>query len=325
MELLSTWRTLYTLRFCPVTLIQTAFSAGTVYLLTAMQPNFGTRISLKGLRQSLDEETLVEQYLQEIGLSWDCATDDSDTLRKLKSEQVGPLLDFLDRQSIPNVTADLYIFADIDDGGGKKGSSLPCSSLPGWESDVTDFESGFFPKTPHSTTFFLSTPPKYILTSSTSPNQVPPLSTHLVSKDSSPVNVSSTHAHSFAPIVIRSRGFISKPASFASPWSLLSSEGSSGGQRLSLVHNPQPSGQGLAPKIQPSDQSSAVNIQPSSSPSSRDHFFSGYLSMSGGQALGSVFRWLFQWGRYLVLLSPISFKSSRNWFPWPWTLSSSGT
>jgi hypothetical protein len=277
----SIWRALYKLRYCPVTLIQIAFSAGTVYLLKAMQPNSGTRISLEELRQSLDQETLVQKYLQEMGLSWDCATKDSDTLRKLKNEQVGPLLDFLDQRSFVNLNAlnalnaDLCISANINEAKKDTFSSLPNSSY------VTDF--GFFRSNPEHTISCLSslsTPPKYFLSHSTSPNQVSPFPAY--------VPISS------APITIRSQGFISEPASFASPWSLLSSENSSGGQRSSLVHNSQPSGQGSAPKIKPSDQSSAANIQPSLSPSSRNRFLSGYLGMSGGQSFGSVFRWLFQ-------------------------------
>ena len=299
MKLLSTWHTLYKLRYCPVTLIQIAFSAGTVYLLMAMQPNSGTCISLKELRQSLDQETLVEQCLQEMGLSWDCAMKDSDTLRKLKNGQVGPLLDFLDQRSFVNLNADLYISANIDEANKDTFSSLPNSS------DVTDF--GFFRLNPHHPIHAissLSTLPKYFLSRSIPANQDSPFSAY------APIPS--------APITIRSQGFISEPSSFASPWSLLSSEDASGGQRSSLVHNSQPSGQGSAPKIQPSDQSSAANIQPSSSPSSRNHFVSGYLGMSGGQGFGSVFRWLFQWSSYSVLVSQISSERVRNWLPWSW-------
>ena len=250
MKLLSTWRTLYKLRYCPVTLIQTAFSAGTVYLLTAMQPNSGTRISLEELRQLLDQETLVQQYLQEIGLSWNCATNDSDFLRKLMNEQVGPLLEFLDRTSIPKAIGDSYISADIDaDDEEERGLSLPCLSLPDWP-DVAGFEILFRNArqlNPHRTISSLSTPPKYTLTSST---QVPP----------SRANALSTHAVRSGPIAIRSEQFMSDPASFASPWSLLSSEDASGGQRSFLAHN----------------------IQPRSATSSRNHYVGGHLGMLSG-------------------------------------------
>ena len=114
MELLSTWRTVYKLRYCPDTLIQTAFSAGTVYLLIAKQASSGTRISRKELRHSLDQEMLVQQYLEEIGLSWGYATNISVTLRRLMDEQVRPHLDLMDRKNI-STTLGLHISADIDD------------------------------------------------------------------------------------------------------------------------------------------------------------------------------------------------------------------
>lgn len=112
MELLSTWRNLYKLRYCPVTLIQTAFSAGTVYLLNAMQASSGTRIARKEVRHSLDQEALVRQYLQEIGMSWNCATHISITLRRLMDEQVRPHLDLMDRKNIPTT---LQISPDAGD------------------------------------------------------------------------------------------------------------------------------------------------------------------------------------------------------------------
>src|SRR5882757_8948467 len=98
MDLLTDWRTLYKLRYCPVTLIQTAFSAGTVYVLIAMQASSGIRVADdKELRNSLDQETLVQQYLQEIGISWKCAANVSENLKALMDEHVSPLLNILRR------------------------------------------------------------------------------------------------------------------------------------------------------------------------------------------------------------------------------------
>lgn len=98
MELLSTWRSLYTLRYCPITLIQTVFSAGTVYLLTAVQASSGTRIAQKELRHSIDQQELVLQYLEEIGRSWQCATNIARIMKNLVEEQLKPLLE---RKTIP--------------------------------------------------------------------------------------------------------------------------------------------------------------------------------------------------------------------------------
>ncbi|KAF9555002.1 hypothetical protein CPC08DRAFT_643525, partial [Agrocybe pediades] len=93
MELSATYRTLYGLRYCPVTLIQTVFSAGTVYLLTAIQAGSGARIAQKELRNSLDQQKLVMTYLLEIGKSWQGATNIAGILKGLMEEQVKPILE----------------------------------------------------------------------------------------------------------------------------------------------------------------------------------------------------------------------------------------
>ncbi|KDR76970.1 hypothetical protein GALMADRAFT_95630 [Galerina marginata CBS 339.88] len=93
MELSSTWRTLYGLRYCPITLIQTVFSAGTVYLLTAMQAGSGIRIAQKELNHSLGQQKVVLQYLNEIGKSWQCATNIAGILSGLMNEQLKPVLE----------------------------------------------------------------------------------------------------------------------------------------------------------------------------------------------------------------------------------------
>lgn len=98
MELLSTWRSLYTLRYCPITLIQTVFSAGTVYLLTGMQASTGIRIAQKELSHSIRQQELVLEYLSEIGRSWQCATNIAGIMKNLMNEQLKPLLE---RKTIP--------------------------------------------------------------------------------------------------------------------------------------------------------------------------------------------------------------------------------
>ena len=120
MELLATWRTLYTLRYCPITLIQCVFSAGTVYLLTSVQASSGTRVAQKDLRHSMDQQTRVLQYLQEIGKSWQCATNISGIMKTLMHEQLRPLLE---RKTIPisaSHSGALFLseFGDDDDGEG---------------------------------------------------------------------------------------------------------------------------------------------------------------------------------------------------------------
>ncbi|RDB17161.1 Nitrogen assimilation transcription factor nirA [Hypsizygus marmoreus] len=92
-ELLGTWRSLYTLRYAPITLVQTAFSAGTIYLLVAVQAATGLRVAQETLRHALFQAQLCVQYLLEIGKSWQCATNIAEILRNLLQEQLKPLLE----------------------------------------------------------------------------------------------------------------------------------------------------------------------------------------------------------------------------------------
>ncbi|KAG6861013.1 hypothetical protein C0995_004866 [Termitomyces sp. Mi166 len=92
-ELLSTWRSLYTLRYAPITLVQTAFSAGTIYLLGAVQAATGLRVAQESLKHALAQAQLCVEYLFEIGKSWQCATNIGEILRRLLQEQLKPLLD----------------------------------------------------------------------------------------------------------------------------------------------------------------------------------------------------------------------------------------
>ncbi|KAG5653175.1 hypothetical protein H0H81_001892 [Sphagnurus paluster] len=92
-ELLGTWRSLYTLRYAPITLVQTAFSAGTIYLLGAVQAATGLRVAQESLKHALAQAQLCVTYLFEIGKSWQCATNIGEILRKLLQEQLKPLLD----------------------------------------------------------------------------------------------------------------------------------------------------------------------------------------------------------------------------------------
>ncbi|KAK0205282.1 fungal-specific transcription factor domain-containing protein [Desarmillaria ectypa] len=75
LTILQTWRSLYTLRYVPVTLFQAVFSAGTVFLL------------LGG--SSLVKVELCVRYLNEIGKSWKCAIDIGAILQKLLEDQEG--------------------------------------------------------------------------------------------------------------------------------------------------------------------------------------------------------------------------------------------
>jgi hypothetical protein len=198
MELLSTWRTLYKLRYCSVTLIQTAFSAGTVYLLIAMQASSGTRVARKELRHSLDQATLMQQYLHEIGVSWNCATRISVTLRRLMDEQVRPHLDLMDRKNIPT-NLDLHLSANVGDDAEENNSSVSRSS--------SSKRPKLAPQISHPHTMSIgsgqsshSAPPNHALTLAF-PTRVPPPANPSISSTVTP----STHTAPSSPDAIQSQ------------------------------------------------------------------------------------------------------------------------
>lgn len=80
MELLHTWRFLYTLRYVPITWNQIVYSAGTIFLLSASQCASETHPSHI---YSISQAELCVQYLSEAGKSWHGARQVKDILEKL--------------------------------------------------------------------------------------------------------------------------------------------------------------------------------------------------------------------------------------------------
>ncbi len=93
MELLLVWRSLYTLRYVPMTLVQVLFSAGTVYLLLAGKAASGLRVAKKDLERFVSQADLCVDYLNEIGKSWSSATRIGGILSNLSHRQLDPLLE----------------------------------------------------------------------------------------------------------------------------------------------------------------------------------------------------------------------------------------
>lgn len=93
MELLATWQKSYGLRYCPITLIQIGFSAGTVHLLIAIQACSGVRIAQKELRYALDQQKVLLQHLTEIGHSWLGAIKIAGILTRLMQDRLMPILE----------------------------------------------------------------------------------------------------------------------------------------------------------------------------------------------------------------------------------------
>ncbi|TFK73146.1 hypothetical protein BDN72DRAFT_247733 [Pluteus cervinus] len=93
MELLHTYRSLYSLRYCPISLVQIVFAAGTVFLLGAVHATSGLRVAKEALRHAQAQADLCIQYLMEIGRSWHCATNVAEIFRKLMYEKLWPWLE----------------------------------------------------------------------------------------------------------------------------------------------------------------------------------------------------------------------------------------
>jgi hypothetical protein len=88
MELLLTWRSLYTLRYIPITLVQVVFSAGTIFVLSAAHAISGSRLARVTLDRSISLAELCIQYLSETGKSWACANHAMEILKDLLHKQV---------------------------------------------------------------------------------------------------------------------------------------------------------------------------------------------------------------------------------------------
>jgi len=112
MEIFKTWHELFGLRFCPITLIQIGFSAGTVYLLLALQACSGVRVAKKELDHAISHEKLVAEYLHEVGRSWPGANKIVEILKNLVQKKLTPLLDKIpvldDGVSTPEIQEDEY-------------------------------------------------------------------------------------------------------------------------------------------------------------------------------------------------------------------------
>ena len=92
MEILDIWRSLYTLRYVPVTLFAQVISwAGMVYMCSAVRASSGVRMANIEFRHSLSQAKLCVQYLNEAGQSFQCAKVVAGILDNLLEEQLGEL------------------------------------------------------------------------------------------------------------------------------------------------------------------------------------------------------------------------------------------
>lgn len=92
MELLQTYKNLYGLRYCPISMVQIVFATGTVFLLGAIHATTGLRVAREALRHAQSQAEICVQYLLEMGRSWECATNIAEILRRLMNERLQPWL-----------------------------------------------------------------------------------------------------------------------------------------------------------------------------------------------------------------------------------------
>jgi hypothetical protein len=112
MELLGAWKSSYSLRYVPVTLVGVVFSAGTIFFLSAIQASSGTRLAKVPFSHSLAQAELCIKYLQESGQSFQCANDIADILENLlresrlrdRTESAMPLHDAATAHELPMMT-----------------------------------------------------------------------------------------------------------------------------------------------------------------------------------------------------------------------------
>ncbi len=153
MDLLATWQKLYGLRYCPITLIQIAFSAGTVYLLIAIQACSGVRVAQKELRYSLDQQRVIMHHLTEIGRSWPGATKIAEILMRLTQDRLMPLLE---RRKIHVRNDEIFQGAQLASGDSaqvrrrtrnkrKEPLTLHTPSIPGNSTGISPAEDFTFP------------------------------------------------------------------------------------------------------------------------------------------------------------------------------------
>ena len=92
MLIASNWHSNYSIRFSPITIVQIIFSAGTVFVLSALQAISGPRLGRVTLTTSLNQIQQCIDYLAIIGESWDCSYRVREILLNIVDAQLKPRL-----------------------------------------------------------------------------------------------------------------------------------------------------------------------------------------------------------------------------------------
>ncbi|KAJ7507159.1 hypothetical protein B0H11DRAFT_193192 [Mycena galericulata] len=92
LELMETYSSVYTMRNVSVRLLQILFSAGTVFVLLAIQATANLRIGQFALKTALAQVELCIRYLNDIGETWMCAARTGAILRGVVNGKLRPLI-----------------------------------------------------------------------------------------------------------------------------------------------------------------------------------------------------------------------------------------
>ncbi|KAF7360501.1 Zn(2)-C6 fungal-type domain-containing protein [Mycena venus] len=92
LELIETWSSLYTLRLAALTMQGVVFSAGTVFLLCALQATASLRIERGKLQAMLAQVQTCIRYLHEMGSTWQSAMRTGNMLQAILNDRLRPVI-----------------------------------------------------------------------------------------------------------------------------------------------------------------------------------------------------------------------------------------
>ncbi|KAF7366740.1 Zn(2)-C6 fungal-type domain-containing protein [Mycena sanguinolenta] len=92
LELLETWQSLYTLRLVPLTVPQVVFSAGTVFMLRALQATASPRIAHTALNTALAQGETCVKYLNDVAETWVSGARTRDALQAILNDKLRPVI-----------------------------------------------------------------------------------------------------------------------------------------------------------------------------------------------------------------------------------------
>ncbi|KAJ6463952.1 hypothetical protein C8R45DRAFT_504466 [Mycena sanguinolenta] len=92
LELLETWKSLYTLRLVPLTVPQVVFSAGTIFMLRALQATASPRIAHTALNQALAQVETCVKHLNAVAETWISGGRTRDALQAILNDKLRPVI-----------------------------------------------------------------------------------------------------------------------------------------------------------------------------------------------------------------------------------------